>query len=61
MGYLSKRDKEAIRRGAWCNDTSIPAHLRVPNPKHLVIGTIVNGVFVAKQDQSAVTKAIIQK
>ena len=30
MGMLSEKDKTAIRRGAWCNDTSIPAHLRQP-------------------------------
>ena len=24
MGLLSAKDKEAIKRGAWCNDTSIP-------------------------------------
>lgn len=24
MGILSDKDKAAIRRGAWCNDTSVP-------------------------------------
>lgn len=28
MGHLSKQDKEAIRRGAWCNDTRIPQHIK---------------------------------
>lgn len=28
MGLLSKEDKLAIRRGAWCNDPGIPEHLQ---------------------------------
>jgi len=28
MGYLSARDKTAIRRGAWCNNTGIPEALQ---------------------------------
>lgn len=28
MGLLSKEDKAAIRRGAWCNDTSVPEHIK---------------------------------
>lgn len=30
MGILTKETKAAIRRGAWCKDTSIPAHLKTP-------------------------------
>ena len=28
MGMLTPATKHAIRRGAWCNDTSIPAHMQ---------------------------------
>lgn len=28
MGMLDAKTKAAIRRGAWCNDTRIPQHIK---------------------------------